>query len=320
MEDQLHIIITADRGNLFSLPCSRKKLTILVILAATILVFLLATSIFSLSLFRKNRSFANQLDEMREQLRASGGLIAEQQRLAEEQQLRLKLKVAKLELSNVRQAAEFKEEKEGILSSAVSELTERSELIGRMINSIGIEVPQGEANKNSGGPFIKYKDPDSDELLDRADRYLKALRFLPFGRPVDGPITSGFGQRRDPINAQSALHTGIDFRSSIGDKVYATADGVVKESFYHSGYGNFIRIEHGNGYDTSFGHLQKAQVKVGDKVQRGQLIGLAGNTGRSTGPHLHYEITLDNKPIDPYTFMQVAQLSDASTSSPEKEK
>lgn len=320
MEDQLHIIITGDRGKVISLPCSRKKLAILLLLAGTSLLFLLATSIFSISLFAKNRAFASQLNEMREQLRTSGGLIAEQQRLAQEQQLRLKLKVAKLELSNVRQAAEFQEEKEEILSSAVSELTERSELIGRMIDSIGIEVPHGEVDKNSGGPFIKYKGSESAELLDRTDRYLKALRFLPFGRPVDGPITSAFGKRRDPVNGQTAFHTGIDFRSATGAKVYATADGVVKESFHNGGYGNFILIEHGNGYDTAFGHLQKSRVKSGEKVHRGQLIGLAGNTGRSTGPHLHYEITLDNKPINPYTFMQVASLADSSTPSPEKEK
>jgi len=320
MEDQLHIIITADRGKVFSLPCSRKKLAILLILSATILLFLLATSIFSISLFTKNRAFSTQLDEVREQLRTSAGLIAEHQRLAEEQQLRLKLKVAKLELSNVRQAVEFKEEKEEILSTAVSELTERSELIGRMIDSIGIEVPQGEEDKNSGGPFIKYKDNERDELLYKADRYLKTIRYLPFGRPVDGLITSGFGRRKDPVNGQTALHTGIDFRSARGSKVYATADGVVKESFFNGGYGNFLLIQHGNGYATTFSHLQKCLVKTGEKVQRGQLIGLVGNTGRSTGPHLHYEITLDNKPINPYTFMQVASLSEPPTSSPEKEK
>ena len=320
MEDQLHIIITGDRGKVFSLPCSRKKLAILLILSATILLFLLATSIFSISLFTKNRGFSTQLDEVREQLRTSAGLIAEHQRLAEEQQLRLKLKVAKLELSNVRQAVEFKEEKEEILSTAVSELTERSELIGRMIDSIGIEVPQGEEDKNSGGPFIKYKDTERDELLYKADRYLKTIRYLPFGRPVDGLITSGFGRRKDPVNGQTAMHTGIDFRSARGTKVYATADGVVKESFYNGGYGNFLLIQHGNGYATIFSHLQKCLVKEGDKVQRGQLIGLVGNTGRTTGPHLHYEITLDNKPINPYTFMQVASLSEPPTSSPEKEK
>ncbi len=318
MEDQLHIIITGDRGKVLSLPCSRKKLATLIILSATILLFLLTTSLYSISLFTRNRSFAAQLDEMREQLRTSAGLIAEHQRLAEEQQLRLKLKVAKLELSNVRQAAEFKEEKEEILSTAVSELTERSELIGRMIDSIGIEVPQGEEDKNSGGPFIKYKGIEREELLYKADRYLKTIRYLPFGRPVDGLVTSGFGRRQDPINGQAALHTGIDFRSPKGTKIYATADGIVKESFYNGGYGNYLQIEHGNGYATSFAHLQKCLVKVGDKVQRGQLIGLVGNSGRSTGTHLHYEITLDNKPINPYTFMQVASLSEPS--SPEKEK
>lgn len=319
MDDQLHIIITGDRGNVFSLPCSRRKLVILLLLTATILLFLLATSIFSFSLFAKNRSFANQLDEVREQLRTSAGLIAESQRLAEEQQLRLKLQVAKLELSNVRQAAEYKEEKEEIITNAVNELTERSELIGRMIDSIGIEVPQGEEGKNSGGPFIKYKDADREELMYKADRYLKAIRYLPFGRPVDGLITSGFGKRKDPVNSQAAFHTGIDFRNAKGTKVYATADGIVQESYFNSGYGNFILIEHHNGYATSYSHLQKCLVKEGDKIHRGQLIGLVGDTGRSTGPHLHYEITLDNKPINPYIFMQVASLA-APTTSPEKEK
>lgn len=321
MEDQLHIIIASDRGKVFRLPCSRKKIGSIAVISTAILLFLFSTSIFSISLFTRHRSISSQLDELREQLRTSAGLIAEQNRQNEEQQLRLKLKVAKLELSNVRQAAEFKEEKETILSSAVNELAERSELIGRMIDSIGVELPaeHEDDGKNSGGPFIKMKDDGRDELLYQADRYLKTIRFLPFGRPVDGPITSGFGKRKDPVNGQSAFHTGLDFRSNIGAKIYATADGVVKRSFYNGGYGNFILIEHGNGYTSSFSHMQKRMVRAGDKVHRGQLIGLVGNSGRSTGPHLHYEISLDDKPINPYTFMQVASASESDSSSSEKE-
>ena len=321
MEDQLHIIIAGDRGKVVSLPFSRKKLTYIILSSALILIFLTITSIFSISLFTRNRSVSSQLDELREQLRTSAELIAENKQTSEQQQLRLKLKVAKLELSNVRQAAEFKEEKETILSSAVSELAERSELIGRMIDSIGIEVPDETDNdgKNSGGPFIKLKDAKRGELLNKADRYLKTIRFLPIGRPVDGPITSGFGKRKDPMNGESAFHTGLDFRSGRGSKIYATADGVVKKSFLNGGYGNFILIEHGNGYTTSFSHMQKRLVRDGEKVHRGQLIGYVGNSGRSTGPHLHYEICLDDKPINPYTFMQVASLSESTTSSPEKE-
>lgn len=323
MDDQLHIIITGDRGKIFRLPCSRKKIGILSVLSVIILLFLSVTSIFSISLFTKNRFFSSQLDELREQLRMSAGIIAEHQKMSEEQQLRLKLKVAKLELSNVRQAAEFREEKEMILTTAVNELAERSEIIGRMIDSIGIELSteNDDDGKNSGGPFIKSKggDAEQDQLLHKADRYLKAIRFLPFGRPVDGEITSGFGKRKDPMNKQAAFHTGIDFRSTRGSNIYATADGVVKESFYNGGYGNFILISHGNGYATSFSHMQKCLVRKGDKIRRGQLIGLVGNSGRSTGSHLHYEITLDDKPINPYTFMQVASISE-SLSSAEKEK
>lgn len=321
MDDQLHIIIASDRGKVFRLPCSRKKIGTILLVSTAILLFLLSASVFSISLFSRHRSVSSQLDELREQLRSSAELIAQQKRQSEEQQLRLKLKVAKLELSNVRQAAEFKEEKETILSSAVNELAERSELIGRMIDSIGVELPpeHEDDGKNSGGPFVKMKDDGRDELLYQADRYLKTIRFLPFGRPVDGPVTSDFGKRKDPVNGQSAFHTGLDFRSSTGAKIYATADGIVKQSLYNGGYGNFILIEHGNGYTSSFSHMQKRMVRAGEKVHRGQLIGFVGNTGRSTGPHLHYEISLDDKPINPYTFMQVASISESNTSSSEKE-
>jgi murein DD-endopeptidase MepM/ murein hydrolase activator NlpD len=88
---------------------------------------------------------------------------------------------------------------------------------------------------------------------------------------------------------------------------------VVKKAFRNGGYGNYILIDHGNGYTTSFSHMKKYLVSKGDKVQRGQLIGLVGNSGRSTGPHLHYEIALDNKTINPYNFLQVASLSKVPT-------
>lgn len=321
MDEQLHIIIAGNQGKVIRFPLSRKKLWFYSCCFGFIGLFMTVASIFALSFFRENRTIANQLAEVREQLRTSVELMAESKRDSDEEQLKLNLKVAKLELSTVKQAVAFRAEKENLLSTAVNELAERSELIEKMIDSIGMEIPVEikEGNSNSGGIFIEQPDTGGrDALLNRADKYLKAIRFLPFGRPVDGPITSEFGKRFDPVNGKSAFHTGIDFRSKPGDHIYATADGVVNKAYYNGGYGNFVEIDHSNGYSSAFSHMKKYVVRPGQKVRRGQLIGYVGNTGRSTGPHLHYEVTLDGEPIDPYMFMKVASSSESSGLSSEK--
>jgi murein DD-endopeptidase MepM/ murein hydrolase activator NlpD len=308
MDERLHIIIAGNRGKVIRLPLSRHKLLFGLCISLITGLSLTVASIFSFALFAENRTVTGQLAELREQLRTSAELIAESKRDSEEQQLKLNLKVAKLELSNVKQAVAFKAEKENLLSTAVNELAERSELIEKMIDSIGIELPVEvkTGNSNSGGAFIAQPESSRNALLNRADKYLKAIRFLPFGRPVDGSISSEFGKRPDPVNGKAAFHTGIDFRSKPGDSIYATADGVVSKAFYNGSYGNFVLIDHDNGYSTAFSHMKNFLVRPGQKVQRGQLIGYVGNSGRSTGPHLHYEVTLDGEPIDPYKFMKVA--------------
>jgi len=110
------------------------------------------------------------------------------------------------------------------------------------------------------------------------------------------------------LNKKSAFHTGVDLRGKRGEKIKATADGVVKKACKNGGYGNYVLIDHGNGYTTSFSHMQKYLVHRGDRVKRGQVIGLVGSTGRSTGPHLHYEVALDGKTINPYNFVKIAKL------------
>jgi len=133
---------------------------------------------------------------------------------------------------------------------------------------------------------------------------------MPLGYPMEGRLTSGFGRRSDPINNRPAFHAGIDIKGNIGQKIKATADGVVKTSSYEkNGFGNFVILRHGNGYETVFGHLSKRLVKVGEKIQRGQVIGLMGNSGRSTGPHLHYEVRYNGEPINPKKYLSVAKLS-----------
>ena len=127
---------------------------------------------------------------------------------------------------------------------------------------------------------------------------------VPQGRPVNGPITSGFGPRTDPFGGGTRNHTGIDFGAPLGTPVTATAGGrVIQAGDRGDGYGNLVIIDHGNGYQTYYAHLSRINVRVGDTVRDGQNIGNVGSTGRSTGPHLHYEIRRNGTPINPAPYL-----------------
>lgn len=320
MDELLHIIITGERGKIIKLQYPKKKLRIIATVSAVILLSLCLSSLFSVSLFTRYRIASSQLTSLQQELDASDEIIARQQEENDEQRLQHDLQLARLELNNIKQNA-FSDDKESLISNAVNELNERSEIIGRIISSIGIKLPEKDKaeGENSGGPFIRQSEEQWDELLFKADKYLNTIRYLPFGKPLEGNITSRYGKRKDPLNKKSAFHSGIDIRGEKGDKIFATGDGIVKKAFRNGGHGNYVMIDHGNGYTTSFSHMKKFVVRKGDRIERGQLIGYVGNTGRSTGPHLHYEIALDKKTINPIKFLRVAKLLKSSTSSPEKE-
>ena len=127
-----------------------------------------------------------------------------------------------------------------------------------------------------------------------------------FDKPVRGRLTSRFGYRRDPFTGKISFHTGIDIANRIGAAVHAARDGVVTFVGLKRGYGLEIQIKHRFGYKTVYGHLLAARVKVGQNVKRGQIIGFVGNTGRSTGPHLHFEVWLKSRLIDPMTQTNMA--------------
>lgn len=131
---------------------------------------------------------------------------------------------------------------------------------------------------------------------------LKSL-MIPNIRPVDAPIGSGFGFRTDPITGRPALHTGLDFAADPGTTIAAAAGGMVASAGYHPQYGNLLEIDHGNGLTTRYAHTQRILVKVGDLIRRGQPVALVGNTGRSTGPHLHFEVLVDGVMQDPAKFL-----------------
>ena len=115
-------------------------------------------------------------------------------------------------------------------------------------------------------------------------------------------VTSSFGYRMHPIYKTPKFHAGMDFTGTIGTPIYATGNGVVIESKFDKGYGRHVVIDHGFSYKTLYAHMDKILAKKGQKIKRGDVIGYLGNTGLSTGPHLHYEVRKNNKPIDPINF------------------
>ncbi len=185
-------------------------------------------------------------------------------------------------------------------------------------------LARGRATGGSGGPFVPMNSPGYDELNGALDALataageesdvltltesrllesrLKTL-MIPSSRPIDVAVGSGFGFRADPFTGRGALHTGLDFPSPVGTEIHAAAGGVVRTAEMHPEYGLMLEIDHGNGLMTRYGHTCKILVKVGDLVQRGQVVADVGTTGRSTGPHLHFEVLVDGVPQDPQRFL-----------------
>jgi murein DD-endopeptidase MepM/ murein hydrolase activator NlpD len=146
-----------------------------------------------------------------------------------------------------------------------------------------------------------------DEIFTMIRNKAAMLSCIPAIQPVNNKdlkrMASGFGYRTDPIYKTTKFHAGMDFAASVGTEIYATGDGVVvRADADASGYGNHVRINHGYGYLTLYGHMSKISVRPGQKVKRGDVIGLVGNTGKSVGPHLHYEVHKNNEAINPVNF------------------
>lgn len=147
--------------------------------------------------------------------------------------------------------------------------------------------------------FVKYYKSYTTHLEDK-------LTFFPLGLPSDGEQTSGFGYRRDPLMPDSVQsHLGLDFAGNIGDSIKTTADGIVRLAGFNGGYGNCVIITHSNGYETLYGHMSKILVQDGSRVKAGDKIGLVGSTGRSTGPHVHYEVLFNGVRVNPAKYLKL---------------
>jgi murein DD-endopeptidase MepM/ murein hydrolase activator NlpD len=141
---------------------------------------------------------------------------------------------------------------------------------------------------------------------------LSSLGIVPTLWPVIGEITGHFGERMDPFSGEGAFHPGLDIASHYGDAIHATGDGVVIEADERSGYGRFIVIDHGFGVSTCYGHLSGFNVQVGMHVRAGDVIGFEGDSGRSTGPHLHYEVRIYNTPVNPWRYLRNTSMTATS--------
>lgn len=184
-------------------------------------------------------------------------------------------------------------------------LDEQTRLANTLQDQLGVEVMVQENKAHSGGLFIAP--PSTGTGIDNAAKALDLLANLPLGKPIDAPISSQFGRRQDPINGRRAFHEGVDFQARTGEKVNATGKGRVVSAGYSPDYGENIIISHGKGYETMYAHLSKRLVRVGDSIVPGDVIGLVGNSGRSTGSHLHYEIRYRGAPINPMDYMRATQ-------------
>jgi murein DD-endopeptidase MepM/ murein hydrolase activator NlpD len=217
----------------------------------------------------------------------------------------------------------------GRLEASLDRVEQReSQMVGRMqdryeskarrirsvFNELGLKL--NVAPEAVGGPFVPVKlGADNDgfqhALLrvslarNDADQLVATLMRVPVRKPVTGDIdeTSPFGVRMDPFVHEAAMHTGIDFRGDLGEPIHATAAGTVTVANLQGGYGKMVEINHGNGLATRYGHLSEIDVSVGDLVRVGEVIGKLGSTGRSTGPHLHYETRVDGEAVNPQKFL-----------------
>jgi murein DD-endopeptidase MepM/ murein hydrolase activator NlpD len=210
---------------------------------------------------------------------------------------------------------------EEALTVSVEPLSKMFEDAGLSPDALLDQVRKGYSGQ--GGPLTpivlstKGQQPSAEEIranailagLDEMNMYRIAAFKAPFTMPVRTAVryTSGFGGRNDPMGRGYRQHEGQDFAGAYGSPIYATADGVVTYANWENGYGRLIKIKHAFGIETRYAHLAQIRVDVGQKVSRGDLIGDMGNSGRSTGTHLHYEIRIGGSAVNPMTFIKAAK-------------
>lgn len=264
---------------------------------------------------KRNRNLAGNLDTTRTRLIDA---IAARSRM-DTQRRSLKNQVEGLD----RRLARLRNNQKNLLKRVTATATRDLKRAERVIARAGLNVKKLLRRVNSdaygrGGPFIPADlgaargFDDSVAIFDRHAEILRdvrgLLRRLPLAKPLGKyRVSSRFGRRRDPINRKWARHEGVDLSGRLRSPVMATAPGKVVYAGWKGRYGRLVTIDHGLGITTSYGHMLRIHVKRGQKVKFGQMIGQLGNSGRSTGAHLHYEILVDGKPVNPIRFMNAGK-------------
>ena len=218
-----------------------------------------------------------------------------------------KLEISEMEILNkVEKISETEAQK---IKDAISNINKSIKRQNKYYNPLA-----GGKKDGAGGTFEPAPEVDNEELskkmqdvflkIDDLSYYREVLKSVPLGKPIwNYHLSSPFGHRSDPFNKKSATHKGVDLAANKGNIVQVMADGKVTRSEWVNGYGNFLEIDHENGFKTKYAHLNKLYVKKGQKVKQGEQIAEVGSTGRSTGPHLHYEVIFNGTNVDPMAFI-----------------
>ncbi len=304
MKSKLHIVVTGERESTRSFAMCKSSLFAWVLSSVALVVLLAVFSFLGLKHTYQNVHIRASLEETRQELQTAQAwnqgieiLLAKEMAIKEAE---FQAILDGLDVENA--------ERERLLENVVTELKSRSEIVESILKTVGIKTSIKENAKHSGGPFTPLSENSYGDLIFKLDHSLDIIKSVPLGPPVLGSITSLYGRRIDPFNKEVAFHSGIDISKRSGTEIMTTADGKVSDMGYTAeNQGNYVVIDHGKGFKTRYFHLQKNLVEKGDQVKRGQVIGLVGNTGRSTGPHLHYEIHYNKKTVNPLRFVRVAR-------------
>jgi murein DD-endopeptidase MepM/ murein hydrolase activator NlpD len=202
------------------------------------------------------------------------------------------------------------------IASLADDAYQTADQISAALQQAGLPVDAGFGKSDMGGPLVAINDHQNfdsrvkelDSALDMLDKVKQQVRSLPIGNPAPSrPISSSYGVRKDPILGTPAMHSGMDFRAPVGFPATATAPGQVTKAGWAGGYGRMVEIDHGNGISTRFAHLSRIDVDEGTIVGLGDVIGKVGSSGRSTGPHLHYEVRRNGDAVDPLRFIKLGK-------------
>jgi murein DD-endopeptidase MepM/ murein hydrolase activator NlpD len=198
------------------------------------------------------------------------------------------------------------------LKIVMNSLKKADEEFSRLLSSKSKKVVLEKADfANTGALNIELLKKQVDETIESVSeirQYIEEQKNIyystPTGWPIKGTINSRFGLREHPISGMEIFHSGIDIGASIGTPIRATASGIVSFSSWHNDSGFIVVLEHGYGYTSVYAHNKENHVKVGQRIKRGEIIGISGSTGATTGPHLHYEVWKNRRPVNPATFLK----------------